>query len=452
MAAGTYLTKRKRSQHWQLELRFPTGFEFDMLTYGMFEGKRHFIKSMKTPDRAEAEFRAAEHIHHFRLAVYRWRQLTRPTDPARPQPLSFSKGRKHPDGLQQIDGMQAVVVGPVITFYGPTGQPMKIEENPLAWRTSAPMVEDAETAASVLYLDREADLPTKFKPKRRNGDDAIIEAYIKDKALQPRIADDARSAWAIYKEKVGTPLSRATRKDGKELARMLAETGAARATVQKKVGWLSAAITHAIAEDQFAGVNPFSKVVTKVSGRAEEKRPPLSEAHMAQCWANLHRLSSSDQVLWKFLAKTGARLGEAISITREFEERGTGIRFVTVGTKTDASHRNIPIPDGLGLPAKITGVLFPGGASAASKRLNRFIKASIPDWCPGLVVHSLRHRAIDVFRLVGKGDPYFRRRLVGHAAQDVHDAYGASGPPMYLLLPMIDANPIDGSLVWSPDM
>ncbi len=167
---------------------------------------------------------------------------------------------------------------------------------------------------------------------------------------------------------------------------------------------------------------------------------------MALCYRNLSRLSSSDQLLWKLLAKTGMRLGEAMSINREYAERCSNIRYVEIGTKTQSSERKVPIPLDIGMPDEVRGRLFKGTAAAASKRLNRHIKASIPDWTPDLVVHSLRHRTIEVLRIVIKADPYLRRRLVGHAAQDVHDLYGNDGPPMRLLVPLVEQNVIHGSL------
>jgi integrase len=443
-----HLRKRKESSHWQLELRFPPGFEFDMATHAMFEGKRHFVKSMRTADKAEAEYRAAAFIHNFKIALYRWKQnRRRAADPTLPNPLLFEKTRQFRDGLQIIDGLHAVVIGPVVTFYGADGQPLSSAENALAWSAVAPEVEDEATAKAILHFDPKAELPPRFKPRAsKSGDDEIIEAYIADRRLRPALVREARETWALYKKEIGKPLARATRKDGRELARLLAVEGRARATVAKKIGWLASAVRHAIAEETFSGSSPFIQVVSKTLGVSAVKRAPLSEEHMRQCWERLGTLSESDQLLWKLLAKTGMRLGEACSIAAEHAERGTGIRYVAVGTKTDASRRDIPVPDGIGMPTQIEGFLFGGGKSAAGKRLNRFIKKTIPDWTQHLVVHSLRHRAIDVFRLSGTGDPYLRRRLVGHAAQDVHDSYGASGPPMKLLVPMIEANPIDGSL------
>jgi integrase len=96
----------------------------------------------------------------------------------------------------------------------------------------------------------------------------------------------------------------------------------------------------------------------------------------------VHRL----QRLNASLATTGARLGEAFQFGRE--EIKAGIRCVTIGTKSDGSLRTIPLPADLlkHLSAKITKPLFPmleatedktaaeRSASAASKRLNRFLR------------------------------------------------------------------------------
>jgi hypothetical protein len=86
------------------------------------------------------------------------------------------------------------------------------------------------------------------------------------------------------------------------------------------------------------------------------------------------------------------RRGEAWDITREYLE--FGIRYVIVGSKTEASLRRLPLPDPAlaFLPAKITGQLFKATPKTLGRRLLRRIrKIGISD--KAKVLHSLRHRA-----------------------------------------------------------
>jgi integrase len=170
--------------------------------------------------------------------------------------------------------------------------------------------------------------------------------------------------------------------------------------------------------------NPFASIVPKVDDA--ERRVPLADADMKACKRSLGTISEVDQLLFRLLASTGMRLGEAFQISSEATERG--VRYVVVGTKTEASKRRVPLPAAVlpYLPKKITGPLFTGGAPAASKRLNRFLRDSGVG-ASGKVVHSLRHRAAD--RLRAAGAPVdIRHALLGHETRTVADSYGAGHP------------------------
>jgi integrase len=99
--------------------------------------------------------------------------------------------------------------------------------------------------------------------------------------------------------------------------------------------------------------------------------------------------------------------------------------------------RRVPLPAAVlpYLPKKITGPLFAGGAPAASKRLNRFLRDSGVA-ASGKVVHSLRHRAADRLRATG-AQVDIRHALLGHETRTVADSYG-TGHPVPLLKKWID--------------
>jgi hypothetical protein len=114
-----------------------------------------------------------------------------------------------------------------------------------------------------------------------------------------------------------------------------------------------------------------------------------------------------------------------------------GCRYVIIGKKTPQSHRRVPFPAAVlpYLPTAIHGPLFVGGAPAASKRLNKFIRRiGIVD--KGKVVHSLRHRAQDQLRAAGCPVDY-RWALLGHEVETVAESYG-SGFPVPMLKKWID--------------
>src|SRR5712671_3218218 len=143
------------------------------------------------------------------------------------------------------------------------------------------------------------------------------------------------------------------------------------ATIQKKIGWLTAAVNLAIDEARLK-FNPFSSIVPERDDK--QRRLPLSEADIQNVKRNLDRLDEGDQQLFRVLAATGMRLSEAYEIDGEMKERGC--RYIIVGRKTSQSLRRVPLPAAVlpFLPRKVDGRLFPGDARAASKRLNRFLK------------------------------------------------------------------------------
>jgi integrase len=156
-------------------------------------------------------------------------------------------------------------------------------------------------------------------------------------------AREARAAWALYKQRTdGKPLKDATRDDGRKVAVYYESQSIKSATIQKKVGRLTAAVNLAINEGRLK-FNPFSGIVPKRDDK--QKRLPLSEADMKEAKRNLAQLSEADQLLFRLLATTGMRLSEAFEIDGELMERGC--RYVIVGKKTEQSERRVPLPAGV---------------------------------------------------------------------------------------------------------
>jgi integrase len=267
----------------------------------------------------------------------------------------------------------------------------------------------------------------------KNSDDAILETYLKHANVTGYYEREARAVWALYKQLTdNAPLKDATRDDGRKVVAYFEGQNIKSATIQKKVGWLTAAVNLAIQEGRLK-FNPFSSIVPKRDDK--QTRLPLNETDVKECKRNLDRLENGDQVLFRLLATTGMRLSEAFEIDGELKERGC--RFVIVGKKTEQSLRRVPLPADVlqFVPKVIKGRLFQGDGRAASKRLNRFLNdCGIAD--PRKVLHSLRHRAQDRLRAAGCPEDV-RWALLGHEEKTVAAGYG-EGFPVPLLRKWID--------------
>jgi integrase len=183
---------------------------------------------------------------------------------------------------------------------------------------------------------------------KKNGDDAIMDTYLSHRNIAGRFRQEAEATWALYKKLTNSkPLKDATRDDGRLLVKHFADACNKTATIAKKLGWLRAAVELAIDEGKLT-FNPFAKVVAE--GDDELRRKPLTDDDMAVCKHNLSKRSKSgrfklsefDRLLFRVLATTGMRLGEAFQIDGEQIERE--IRYCFVGTKTEASRRRVPFP------------------------------------------------------------------------------------------------------------
>jgi integrase len=267
----------------------------------------------------------------------------------------------------------------------------------------------------------------------KTADDAILETYLKHANITGYYAREARHVWSLFQSLTDSkPLKNSTRDDGRKLVAHFEGMGLKSASIKKKIGWLTAACNLAISEGRLT-FNPFSSIVPKLDDK--QTRLPLDDADVKVIKGKLAGLSTSDQLLFRLLACTGMRLSEAFEIENEAKE--CGIRFSIVGRKTEQSKRRVPFPSSMlaHLPKLIKGPLFPGGAEAASKRLNKFLRdCGITD--PRKVIYSLRHRAKD--RLRSASCPLeVQYELLGHEIATVAAGYGR-GSPVPLLKSWID--------------
>lgn len=417
-----YLFKRDGSQFWRVRLQM---------------GGRSVEQSLKTTDRREAELAALPLIaeHKAKLLAMRPRLEAAWVSQYEPGLHVGSDGRRifaTERELHHLDASGAVIrrepnggpgqrlanlpPGAVIHFGNPTRPVSELRR--------------IGSVVDVSKIDRPGLLT-------KNGDDAILETYLKHANITGQFEREARNVWALYKTLTDSkPLKEADRDDGRKLVTHFEGEGLKSATIAKKVGWLTAACNLAIKEGRLK-FNPFASIVPKRDDK--QRRLPLTDADMKEVRRNLAQLSESDQLLVRLLASTGMRLSEAFEI--DGEEKEKGCRYVVVGKKTEQSLRRVPLPAALlsFLPKTITGPLFPRTTrdppDAASKRLARFLDdCGIVD--PRKVTHSLRHRAQDRLRAAGCPEDV-RWAILGHEEETVAAGYG-EGFPVPLLKRWVD--------------
>ena len=402
---GSYLFQR--GSIWWIRLRSPAG---------------RTEKSLRTADKKEAELAALPLIAAHKAALLA----------AKPRVESVWTREFEPGLHVGLNGEKIYATLDQLHFLDEV--PVRIEPNGvMAHRLVARGPLSAHTEFSMLDAAHGEAPPRPKAPTKNRDDDAILDTYLDHRNLAGRFRAEAEATWATYKQLTNSkPLRGATRDDGRLLVKHFIDAGNKTATVAKKVGWLRAAVQLAIDEGKLT-FNPFARIISE--GNDEVRRKPLTEDDMATCKQHFVDLSENDQLLFRALATTGMRLGEAFQIDSEQTERE--IRYCVVGTKTEASRRRVPFPADLlpHLPKKITGLLFNGNVKAASKRLNDFLDDSgLTD--PSIVIHSLRHRAAD--RLRAYECPIdIRRAILGHEDGSVSEGYG-EGFPVKILREWID--------------
>ena len=71
----------------------------------------------------------------------------------------------------------------------------------------------------------------------KNGDDAILETYLKHANISGYFEREARTVWGLFRSLCDKPLKDADRDDGRKLVANLSSRGLKSVTIAKKVGW-----------------------------------------------------------------------------------------------------------------------------------------------------------------------------------------------------------------------
>jgi integrase len=401
-----YLYKKKDCQNWFLRIQLP----------GIAGTYKSIRKSLGTPDRTQAEIRAADEINEHRKRI--WHNKLCRTAPRQLLP------KLPPNTLHTFpDGHRAAVTDTHVIHLNDDGTTRTSPNGGLVFDASPQQLRELEA------LDPKPD------------DESFIRTWIEHNGLNKHIANEAFAAWALFRQQVTKkPLKDLTWEDGEALAKLLFEKGNKSATVEKKIGHLRAAMNLQIKRRKLT-FNPFSDVVAKRDDKQD--REPLTEDEMRLVRENAHRLRPEDWLLWRLLACTGMRLDEAFQINREYEE--CEVRYVLIGTKSEASRRRVPLPECLlaELPARIDRPLFTEGSETVGKRLRYFLRSlgishhrTKKTGNPAKVVHSLRHRAADRLRSLDCPESV-QLELLGHEIKTVAAGYG-NGSPMPKLKKFVD--------------
>lgn len=226
---GSYIFQRPGSENWWVKLRSPTG---------------RVEKSLHTVDRREAEILAGPLITAHKAALLAARPRVE-----RVWQHKLEPGRKH----AAPDGGEIIATDKELLHIGSNGQIVRTEPNGAeAFRLASDVPLTLRgIAEAFLNVDYEAfgGLPTRAAPIKKNGDDAILEVYLKEKNITGHFENEARATWALYRLLTnGKPLRDADRDDGRKLVAHYEAKGLRSATIRKKVAWLTAAVNFAISE------------------------------------------------------------------------------------------------------------------------------------------------------------------------------------------------------------
>jgi integrase len=400
---GDYLFKRAGSGNWWIRFQYP---------HAIPPNPKKVEFSLGTFDRTQAELKALPLIQEHRAKVLVRRALVEGRLRVGKPTRAYEAGREH----RTAEGQRVVATERDLIYLDEAGRIIRTEPN---LDTFYPW--EGFTPEELREIE---PMRPKRNARSRNDDLTLLETWIKHRGIKPYEQSKARHVYETFKELVnGKGFANCTREDGRKLVAHLQAQGLKSATIQKHVGYLSAAVNIAIGDGKL-NMNPFSKVVSKADDALV--RLPFDEDDMALVRSRLTELDSEERLLWTWLANTGMRLSEPCQISEEFRERG--IRFVRVGTKTEQSDRFVPIPDDVlaFIPEKITGPVFTADAKHLGRRLMRFLRRiGITD--ERKVIHSLRHRAKD--RLRAEGCPEdIQLAILGHEKKTVSAGYGKGYP------------------------
>lgn len=331
------------------------------------------------------------------------------------------------------------------------------ESQARAWLTRDP----AELHAVIAYLlENDPDSSTlAFVNAAMHGGTvqketfSLTEALERDQRLHSGDKDERPFYYAVqsFIRVIGDrDINRITRDDVREWLAQERRRGLAPATVLRRLDSLRAMVGRAYMDLELDRANPFVKHGIPGGKGSAADRVPFNREHLAlidRYLVTAPRLHPDTRNLIRLLRNTGMGVGEAAGLAVADVSLTGDIPFVWVHAnairtlKTAVRDRRVPLI-GVALEAATDAVeraTGPGlfdcygasgrGADNISIRINAALRrAGIPR-SPRLTSYSFRHGLVEALRMAGVQDD-LRRRLMGHAARDIHGRYGATGPQL----------------------
>jgi len=248
------------------------------------------------------------------------------------------------------------------------------------------------------------------KPKRESLLEWLQE-YVQLRGLNPtppRVAVEALLRVVGDKD-----IRDLNREDARALTSYLLNKGCKSATVRRRLGSVSAIVSHAYAELKIDRRNPFSRVLIQGEGDDAKKRGVFSEEELRQGYREAFQSGNPIWLLMPLLGETGCRLGEIVGLRVEdvdLEKRS--IRLTPHSArrlKSSGSEREIPLVgqafDAMRLVVdqRQDGYLYDrylrGGeikCTHASNTISKWLKRRFD----GKTAHCLRHTFRDRMRAV----------------------------------------------------
>lgn len=278
---GSYLFRRSETGPWWIRLRSPD---------------ETIVESLGEREKAKAELLALP-----RIADHKAKLLA-----ARPHFETAWRCQMTPGLHVNPEGGHIAATERELQYFDASGAHVRTEPNggfglyPVNHKGDAATFNNSRIATVALAASGET--PDEARPSRpiKNGDDELLETYIKHKGLTGLPEKQARDVWHLFKTKISKPLRQCTRDDGRALVAAFGDINAA--TAHRRMVPMVSLVNLAIAEGKFTGVNPFAGCTRNDWSR----RVPFDDADMELMRKHIRKLDKIDQLLVRFLACTGA--------------------------------------------------------------------------------------------------------------------------------------------------
>jgi integrase len=276
---------------------------------------------------------------------------------------------------------------------------------------------------------------------------SLTEALARDRERHSGDTDARPFTYAVasFVDLVGDlDVSRISRDDVSAWLAGQRRDGLSPATIKRRYGTLKAMIGRALLDLGSDKRNPFDGFKV-TEGDGTTKRVPFNKAmlELIEDYLASGRVGFEVVALIRIMRATGGTIGEVGGLVAGDVNLNHAVPHLLIRPnrlrrlKTAARTRPVPLVDSAALEAATLAVdraggkgqLFRGfhlerGADLLSAKVVKAIRASGVPKSPRLTAHSFRHTVAEALRASGASF-HLQRRLLGHAARDESDIYGA---------------------------